>query len=181
MTLTLIITGFSTCWLIYYISYLNWKFTNLKNIQFKTIKAKSVPVFDMIWKFWLFFNLKFLLLISAACDLTDIVSTFAAVGFIDIKWVKTVMYPQLKSYCDSTIFSSFFWTVWSIKWDQQRLLCRGRSNSVHVHFGTPGYTTSVHDQFRTPEVQFGTRQILECNFGTPQVRFRYTFRSFSVH
>jgi len=32
------------------------------------------------------------------------------------------------------------------------VLLWGRSNSVHVHFGTP--------------------QILECNFGTPQVRFR---------
>ena len=49
---------------------------------------------------------------------------------------------------------------------------RPMSNSVHVHFGTTGYTTSVHVQFGTPEVQFGTSQILECNSGTPQGRFR---------
>ena len=51
---------------------------------------------------------------------------------------------------------------------------RGRSNSVHVYFGTTGYTTLVHVQFGTPEVQFGTPQILQCNFGTPQGQFRYT-------
>ena len=54
------------------------------------------------------------------------------------------------------------------------------ANYARKYFGTTGYTTSVYVQFGTPEVQFGTPQILQCNFGTPQGRFRYTFRSFLV-
>jgi len=53
-----------------------------------------------------------------------------------------------------------------------------RYMSISVQQGIPH---TVHVQFGTSEVQFGTPPILQCNFGTPQGRFRYTFRSFSVH
>jgi len=48
-----------------------------------------------------------------------------------------------------------------------------RVTSVHVNFGTKGWTISVHDDFGTYEINFGTRDFCSTvsvhryvNFGT---------------
>jgi len=57
------------------------------------------------------------------------------------------------------------------------LLDRKQKGRVHIgtwHFRDKGWTISVHANFGTNEVAFGTCQFCLCNFGTQAVQFRYT-------